>query len=297
VTVVVAVWGGKGGLGKTTTAERLALLLGLLGYKVLFIDANIDQRSGEAVYQQYLKVGYNPPYDFALTEDFELIGKARTLGYHFVIVDCPPSKREADGALKQADFVLAPFTPKWMETKAITMALANTIQPLNKPYKVLFVGVGNHDKAEARTSREAFAGFDVPVYDVTVRLYKGHQKSQARGLPLFLDEASAYLTGRAPTAKKERSTAPFEFDPDDYSIEQWHEACLLHYHDEDMPGSHDECRIPLREPDGTVSQPALDAIADQVGGSFAAAADDYREFYREFIIDIRQHFGEKAGNG
>lgn len=293
-TVVITVWGGKGGLGKTTTAERLALILGLLGYKVLLVDANIDQRSAQAVWKKYKQTGFEPPYDFALEEDFALIGRARKLGYDFVIVDCPPSKREASGALEQADFVLVPYTPKWMETQAITLALDETIRPLGKLHKVLFVGVANSEQRAAAEARKGFSGFSVPMYDTTVRLYKGHQNSQARGFPLFLPEASAYQRGEPVVMRDDRSKKPFIYESDDYTLQAWHDSCLFHFHDADLPDSREECRIPVCEPDGTLSQSALDLIAAQVGGSFDKAADDYRDFFREFLVDIKQNFGEAA---
>jgi phage head maturation protease len=51
----------------------------------------------------------------------------------------------------------------------------------------------------------------------------------------------------------------------DYTPEQWHRACLIHLHDGE-PTSKDQCKLPVREPDGTVNRNGVHAAASVLAG-------------------------------
>lgn len=51
-----------------------------------------------------------------------------------------------------------------------------------------------------------------------------------------------------------------QFDESDYTLEQWYRACLIHLH-EDEPTAKNNCKLPMREPDGTLNRNAVHAAA------------------------------------
>ena len=57
-----------------------------------------------------------------------------------------------------------------------------------------------------------------------------------------------------------------QFDASDYTLEQWHAACLIHLHD-GPPTSKDQCKLPVREPDGTLNRNAIHAAAAVLAGA------------------------------
>jgi chromosome partitioning protein len=195
--VVVAVYGGKGGIGKTTTATNLAWLFGKDGHKTLAVDANVDQPSALEIYEM---LKGDPPYELTVEEKPELLGGIKRVSYDRVVIDCPPSPREARAAIDAADIVVVPYVPKFLETKAIMRTLSGTLS--GRPYRVLFVAVQHAMRTRADLARESLAGFSVPMFATTVRHYIAHEKAQANGLPVFLPEAAS-LDPKVPDAAED----------------------------------------------------------------------------------------------
>jgi hypothetical protein len=52
----------------------------------------------------------------------------------------------------------------------------------------------------------------------------------------------------------------------DYSIEQWHAACLIHQHD-GPPTSKEQCKIPVKTPSGAVNRNGVHAAAAALAGA------------------------------
>jgi hypothetical protein len=62
------------------------------------------------------------------------------------------------------------------------------------------------------------------------------------------------------------STTPWSsFSEGDYSIEQWHRACLIHLHD-GAPTSKAQCKLPVREPSGALNANGVAAAAAVLAG-------------------------------
>jgi hypothetical protein len=76
----------------------------------------------------------------------------------------------------------------------------------------------------------------------------------------------------------------------DYSVEQWHNACLIHQH-EGPPTSKGECKLPIKTPNGAVNKNGVYAAAAALGGARggvnatpeqkASAAKALIRYYRE----------------
>lgn len=52
----------------------------------------------------------------------------------------------------------------------------------------------------------------------------------------------------------------------DYSIEQWHNACLIHQHD-GSPTSKSQCKLPVKTPNGTLNRNGVHAAAAALAGA------------------------------
>lgn len=181
---VIAIYGGKGGIGKTTTALNFSYLFGADGHRTLLVDANVDQPSAHDTFSDLKE---DPPYDLTVEENPALLGRIKSVPYDRVVIDCPPSPREARAAFDAADYITVPFVPKYMETKAIARTIQTTLT--GRPYRLLFVAVTNGMRGRADQSRETLAGFSVPMFRTVIRHYVAHEKAQSNGIPAFLPDA------------------------------------------------------------------------------------------------------------
>ena len=57
-----------------------------------------------------------------------------------------------------------------------------------------------------------------------------------------------------------------EYTKADYSIEQWHAACLIHIH-EGAPTSKGQCKLPVKTPNGAVNRNGVHAAAAALAGA------------------------------
>jgi len=52
----------------------------------------------------------------------------------------------------------------------------------------------------------------------------------------------------------------------DYSVEQWHNACLIHQHD-GAPTSKSQCKLPVKTPNGAINRNGVHAAAAALAGA------------------------------
>lgn len=52
----------------------------------------------------------------------------------------------------------------------------------------------------------------------------------------------------------------------DYTLAEWHRACLIHLH-EGPPTAKSQCKLPVREPDGTLNRNGIHAAAAALAGA------------------------------
>lgn len=57
-----------------------------------------------------------------------------------------------------------------------------------------------------------------------------------------------------------------DYTTSDYSIEQWHNACLIHQHD-GPPTSKGQCKLPIKTPNGAVNRNGVYAAAAALAGA------------------------------
>lgn len=188
---VVCVYAGKGGIGKTSIASILAYLLGRDNGRTLLIDANREQPSASVLFQ---KLTYDAPYTLTVEDKPENLKRVRSLDFDYVVIDCPPSRTEAAGALDEADMVIVPFVSSFLETRAV-MQTAREVFGLggttsDRKYAILFVLVDRSQRTEAEHARAALDGVGAPMFVTEVRRYKAVSKAQRAGVPIVEPEAA-----------------------------------------------------------------------------------------------------------
>lgn len=57
-----------------------------------------------------------------------------------------------------------------------------------------------------------------------------------------------------------------DFSAADYTPAQWHRACVIHDHPAGVPDDKESCKLPIREPDGTLNRNAVHAAASVLAG-------------------------------
>src|SRR5262245_55069762 len=71
----------------------------------------------------------------------------------------------------------------------------------------------------------------------------------------------------APGTIEHISVKPWsEFTKADYTLEQWHAACLIHLHD-GPPTSKSQCKLPVRTPNGALNKNGVFAAAAALAGA------------------------------
>jgi hypothetical protein len=81
-----------------------------------------------------------------------------------------------------------------------------------------------------------------------------------------------------------------QFQESDYDLDQWHRACLIHLHD-GPPTAKAQCKLPVREPDGTLNRNGVHAAAAALAGARGgvdAPADEKRRAARALIRLYRE---------
>jgi hypothetical protein len=120
----------------------------------------------------------------------------------------------------------------------------------------------------------------------------------------------------APDSIEHISEKPWsDYTKADYTPEQWHAACLIHFHD-GPPTSKEECKLPVKTPNGALNRNGVHAAASVLAGGrggvnapadkIAAAKRSIVRLYGELgekpppsmthstIENILEHFGVKG---
>lgn len=163
---VVAVIGQKGGPGKTTTAENVAVAASEAGHTVVLID--LDSQCTSTKWGDR-RAEFFPTREFPAVVSAQgarlkkVLADAKAHGATFVVIDTPP--RMAEGSLeaaKAADLVLVPVRPLMNDLETLP-ALKEVVLFAGAPATWVLINaapVQGGRKDEARLGSEAF-GFKV----------------------------------------------------------------------------------------------------------------------------------------
>lgn len=97
---------------------------------------------------------------------------------------------------------------------------------------------------------------------------------------------------RPGTAKAAVSdTAWSEFSKSDYDVAQWHRACLVHTHDGAAEDKGD-CKLPVKEPSGTLNRNGVHAAAQRIGQLKGVDADTKKAAAKKLVALYRNQLKE-----
>lgn len=80
----------------------------------------------------------------------------------------------------------------------------------------------------------------------------------------------------------------------DYSVEQWHSACLIHLHD-GPPTSKGQCKLPVKTPNGALNRNGVHAAAAALAGARGGvhAASEQKSSAARVLVKFYRELNEK----
>lgn len=161
--MIVAVTNLKGGVGKTTSTLALASAAVSRGERAMVVDA--DSQGSSTLWAISAEDNGNPlPFDIVPGNQATVPRLKSDDGWIFI--DCPPSGKVTDEAVRVADFVVVPMTPSAVDMQQ-TWATVQTLSAADKLYAVLIC------RADSRTltyraTLDALREADVSYFDAFI---------------------------------------------------------------------------------------------------------------------------------
>lgn len=85
-----------------------------------------------------------------------------------------------------------------------------------------------------------------------------------------------------------------EYKASDYSVEQWHQACLIHQHD-GVPSSKGQCKLPVKTPNGAINRNGVHAAAAALSGARGGvhASSDSKRRAANILVQLYRKMDEE----
>lgn len=171
--MIISVASLKGGTGKSTIAQNLAVCFAHMKYKVAIVDTDTNQSS---VYWSGMREDELPPVAvFGILDSNALIKNTKKLSkdYDLVIIDGTPSlSRLASTILALGDFVLIPVRPSGFDIWATEKFLEKYEQAkmINEKINAYFLlNQYNGKIIMNQESKEALEDLDIPTLKTTIK--------------------------------------------------------------------------------------------------------------------------------
>lgn len=184
---VVPVWGGKGGIGKSTTAWNLAFMLAQIGPTLL---VNADKKQNGGGVTQLCQTCSREPIPFELTEtdDVAELSSVRQLRqFRYVVTDNAPHRDVKKlRAASKGDLTIVPYPPRKLDSEGILSSIAEHLQPYGANYRILLTYVEYTQISRAKNIKDALRDIGQPVFPGWIRKYTAYE--MLTGLPVLKNE-------------------------------------------------------------------------------------------------------------
>lgn len=175
---LIAIYAGKGGVGKTTLATNLAFALAATNKVGL---ADVDYQESTTRLGNQLKVPC--PYRMVRADDGSGVDDLE-----YLIADMPPSIKEARPMLESARLIVVPFTLRELDVQALTRTLMTDLAGM--PRVVVMNRITHAQRSTQTVVRNVLTGLDLNIIPTVIREYvNAHDRANRVGIPIMHPDA------------------------------------------------------------------------------------------------------------